>query len=35
MRRKDGGVAVCHDTSIGVIEDGRIVRYQGTLVERH
>jgi PAS domain S-box-containing protein len=33
MRRKDGGVAVCHDTSIGVIEDGRIVRYQGTLVD--
>ncbi len=33
LRRKDGGVAVCHDTSSGVIEDGRIVRYQGTLVD--
>ncbi len=33
LRRKDGGVAVCHDTSNGVVEDGRIVRYQGTLVD--
>ncbi|MGA3194893.1 MAG: PAS domain S-box protein [Terriglobales bacterium] len=33
LRRKDGGVAVCHDTSSGVIEDGRIVRYQGTLID--
>ena len=31
--RKDGGVAVCVDTSTGVMEDGRIVRYQGTLVD--
>jgi PAS domain S-box-containing protein len=33
LRRKDGGVAVCVDTSSGVMEDGRIVRYQGTLVD--
>ena len=33
LRRKDGGVAVCVDTSTGVIEAGRIVRYQGTLVD--
>jgi PAS domain S-box-containing protein len=33
LRRKDGGVAVCQDTSSGVIEDGRVVRYQGTLVD--
>ena len=33
LRRKDGGVAVCVDTSSGVIEAGRIVRYQGTLVD--
>jgi len=33
LRRKDGGVAVCVDTSNGVIEAGRIVRYQGTLVD--
>lgn len=33
LRRKDGEAAVCQDTSSGVIEDGRIVRYQGTLVD--
>jgi PAS domain S-box-containing protein len=33
LRKKDGGVAVCVDTSSGVMEDGRIVRYQGTLVD--
>ncbi|HYW40516.1 MAG TPA: PAS domain S-box protein [Terriglobales bacterium] len=33
LRRKDGGVAVCVDTSTGVMEAGRIVRYQGTLVD--
>jgi len=33
LRRKDGQVAVCQDTSTGVIEDGRVVRYQGTLVD--
>ena len=33
LKRKDGGVAVCQDTSSGVMEDGRIVRYQGTLVD--
>jgi PAS domain S-box-containing protein len=33
LRRKDGGVAVCVDTSSGVMEDGSIVRYQGTLVD--
>jgi len=33
LRRKDGGVAICQDTSTGVMEDGRIVRYQGTLVD--
>jgi PAS domain S-box-containing protein len=33
LRRKDGGVAVCVDSSSGVIEDGRVVRYQGTLVD--
>jgi len=33
LRRKDGGVAVCVDTSTGVVEAGRIVRYQGTLVD--
>ena len=33
LRRKDGGVAVCVDTSTGVIETGRLVRYQGTLVD--
>src|ERR1019366_2071792 len=33
LKRKDGGVAVCVDTSSGVMEAGRIVRYQGTLVD--
>jgi PAS domain S-box-containing protein len=33
LLRKDGGVAVCLDTSSGVIEAGRVVRYQGTLVD--
>src|SRR5580658_6233287 len=33
LRRKDGGVAVCVDTSSGVMEAGRIIRYQGTLVD--
>ena len=33
LRRKDGGVAVCQDVSTGVVEDGKIVRYQGTLVD--
>jgi PAS domain S-box-containing protein len=33
LKRKDGGVAVCLDTSSGVMEAGRVVRYQGTLVD--
>jgi PAS domain S-box-containing protein len=33
LRRKDGGIAVCVDTSSGVMEAGRLVRYQGTLVD--
>jgi PAS domain S-box-containing protein len=33
LRKKDGSVAVCQDTSLGVVEDGRIVRFQGTLVD--
>jgi two-component system NtrC family sensor kinase len=33
LRRKDAGVAVCVDTSSGVMEEGRVVRYQGTLVD--
>jgi len=33
LRRKDGGVAVCVDTSTGVMEGGRVIRYQGTLVD--
>ena len=33
LKRKDGGVAVCVDTSSGVMEDGRLIRYQGTLVD--
>src|SRR6202790_3164245 len=33
LKRKDGGVAVCVDTSTGVMEEGRVVRYQGTLVD--
>jgi PAS domain S-box-containing protein len=33
LKRKDGAVAVCVDTSTGVMEAGRIVRYHGTLVD--
>jgi len=33
LKRKDGGVAVCVDTSTGVMETGKVVRYQGTLVD--
>jgi PAS domain S-box-containing protein len=33
LKKKDGRVAVCVDTSTGVVEEGRIVRYQGTLVD--
>ena len=33
LRKKDGGVAVCVDTSSGVMEAGRVVRYQGTLAD--
>jgi PAS domain S-box-containing protein len=33
VKRKDGSVAVCVDTSSGVTDAGRIVRYQGTLVD--
>ena len=33
LRRKDGGIAVCQDTSTGVMDDGKLVRYQGTLVD--
>jgi PAS domain S-box-containing protein len=33
IKRKDGMVAVCVDTSTGVMDAGRIVRYQGTLVD--
>ena len=33
LRRKDGGIAVCVDTSTGVMEAGKVIRYQGTLVD--
>lgn len=33
LRKKDGGIAVCVDTSSGVIEGGKVVRYHGTLVD--
>ncbi len=33
VKRKDGSVAVCVDTSTGVMDAGQIVRYQGTLVD--
>ncbi|PYX32864.1 MAG: hypothetical protein DMG80_07090 [Acidobacteria bacterium] len=33
VKRKNGSVAVCVDTSTGVTDEGRIVRYQGTLVD--
>ena len=33
LRRKDGGVAVCVDNSSGVMDEGKVVRYHGTLVD--
>jgi PAS domain S-box-containing protein len=33
LRRRDGGTAVCVDTSSGVMESGKVVRYHGTLVD--
>lgn len=33
LKRKDGSLAICVDTSTGVMDAGRIVRYQGTLVD--
>jgi PAS domain S-box-containing protein len=33
LKKKDGSVAICVDTSTGVMDAGRIVRYQGTLVD--
>jgi PAS domain S-box-containing protein len=33
LRKKDGGVAVCVDTSTGVMESGKVIRYHGTLVD--
>ncbi|MBZ5548261.1 MAG: PAS domain S-box protein [Acidobacteriia bacterium] len=33
LKRKDGSLAVCVDSSTGVMDAGRIVRYQGTLVD--
>jgi PAS domain S-box-containing protein len=33
LRRKDGRIAICVDTSTGVMDAGRVVRYQGTLVD--
>jgi len=33
LRKKDGGIAVCVDTSTGVMESGKLVRYHGTLVD--
>src|ERR1700693_1679843 len=33
LRRKESGGAGCVDTSTGVMEEGRLVRYQGTLVD--
>lgn len=33
LRKKDGGVAVCVDTSTGVMEEGHVIRYHGTLVD--
>jgi PAS domain S-box-containing protein len=33
LKKKDGSIAVCVDTSTGVMDAGRIVRYQGTLVD--
>src|SRR5262249_1832066 len=33
VKRKDGTVSLCVDTSTGVSEAGKVVRYQGTLVD--
>jgi PAS domain S-box-containing protein len=33
LRRRDGGIVVCQDISSGVVEEGNIIRYQGTLVD--
>jgi PAS domain S-box-containing protein len=33
LKRKDGSIADCVDTSTGVMDAGRIIRYQGTLVD--
>ncbi|MBI3474869.1 MAG: PAS domain S-box protein [Acidobacteria bacterium] len=33
IRKKNGSVAICVDTSTGVVDAGKIVRYQGTLVD--
>lgn len=33
LKRKDGGIAVCVDTSTGVMDAGKVIRYQGTLVD--
>lgn len=33
IKRKDGSVALCADTSTGVVDAGKIVRYQGILVD--
>ena len=33
LKKKGGSIAVCVDTSTGVMDAGRIVRYQGTLVD--
>lgn len=33
IKRKDGTVAVCLDTSTGVMDAGKVVRYQGILVD--
>jgi PAS domain S-box-containing protein len=33
IKKKDGSVALCVDTSSGVMDAGRLVRYQGTLVD--
>jgi two-component system NtrC family sensor kinase len=33
VKRRDGSIAVCVDTSTGVVDAGKIVRYQGTLVD--
>jgi len=33
LKKKDGSIAICVDTSTGVMDAGRVVRYQGTLVD--